>query len=129
MDQVNYTLGQRMADVVAKFGGSWAFVFSFIAVMVIWILINSIVLLLDAPFDPYPFILLNLVLSCLAALQAPIIMMSQNRQAEKDRIMEKKDYKVNKKAKQDIEEIQKKLDYLITVIEGQMAMEVETEKI
>ena len=107
MDQVNYTLGQRMADVVAKFGGSWAFVFSFIAVMVIWILINSIVLLLDAPFDPYPFILLNLVLSCLAALQAPIIMMSQNRQAEKDRIMEKKDYKVNKKAKQDIEEIQK----------------------
>ena len=108
-----YSFGQKMADKVAKFGGSWFFVLFFIGVLIVWILINLIPFILESPFDPYPFIFLNLVLSCLAALQAPIIMMSQNRQAEKDREMQENDYAVNRRAKVEIEEIQAKLNYLI----------------
>ncbi|MBU1623095.1 MAG: DUF1003 domain-containing protein, partial [Nanoarchaeota archaeon] len=79
------TFGQKAADAVAKFGGSWAFIIIFISILIVWVILNSY-FLLKRPFDPYPFILLNLVLSCIAALQAPIILMSQNRQAERDRI-------------------------------------------
>ena len=85
-----YTLGQRAADIIAKFAGSWAFIFSFTGVLVLWMIVN-VVLALKA-FDPYPFILLNLVLSCVAAIQAPLIMMSQNRQEEKDRRRAENDY-------------------------------------
>ncbi|PKK84011.1 MAG: hypothetical protein CVT49_06185 [candidate division Zixibacteria bacterium HGW-Zixibacteria-1] len=95
------TLGRKWADKVASFGGSWNFISIFAAVLFIWILINSIVLL-ARPFDPYPFILLNLVLSCLAAIQAPVIMMSQNRQEAKDRLRAEHDYQVNLKAEIEI---------------------------
>ena len=88
-----YTLGQRAADAIAKFAGSWAFIFSFTGVLLLWMVVNTI-LAADA-FDPFPFILLNLVLSCVAAIQAPLIMMSQNRQEEKDRRRAENDYKVN----------------------------------
>lgn len=90
------TFGQRAADAVARFAGSWAFIFSFIAVMVIWMVINLV--LGSRAFDEYPFILLNLVLSCIAAVQAPLIMMSQNRQEAKDRQRAENDYKINLKA-------------------------------
>ena len=90
-----YTLGQRAADAIAKFAGSWAFIFSFTGVLILWMLVNT--LLAAKAFDPYPFILLNLVLSCMAAIQAPLIMMSQNRQEEKDRRRAENDYKVNLK--------------------------------
>ena len=90
-----YTVGQRAADAIAKFAGSWAFIFSFSAVLVLWMIVN--ILLAVKAFDPYPFILLNLVLSCVAAIQAPLIMMSQNRQEEKDRRRAENDYKVNLK--------------------------------
>ena len=90
-----YTLGQRAADAIAKFAGSWAFIFSFTGVLVLWMIVNAV--LASKAFDPYPFILLNLVLSCVAAIQAPLIMMSQNRQEEKDRRRAENDYKVNLK--------------------------------
>ena len=88
-----YTLGQRAADAIAKFAGSWAFIFSFTGLLILWMIVNT--LLASKAFDPYPFILLNLVLSCVAAIQAPLIMMSQNRQEEKDRRRAENDYKVN----------------------------------
>ncbi len=103
----SYTLGQRAADKIAKFAGSWAFIFSFVGVLVTWMLLN--VLLAAKAFDPYPFILLNLVLSCVAAIQAPLIMMSQNRQEEKDRRRAENDYKVNLKTEILIEDIHKKI--------------------
>ena len=90
-----YTLGQRAADAIAKFAGSWAFIFAFTGVLILWMVVNTI--LASNAFDPYPFILLNLVLSCVAAIQAPLIMMSQNRQEEKDRRRAENDYKVNLK--------------------------------
>ena len=106
------TLGQRLADKVASFGGSWTFILSFGGFLFIWILIN--VLFLSAePFDPYPFILLNLILSTLAALQAPVIMMSQNRQEEKDRERAKKDYMINLKSELEIRMLHEKIDHLI----------------
>ena len=89
-EKEKYTLGQRAADVIAKFAGSWAFIFSFTGVLVLWMIVNT--LLAAKAFDPYPFILLNLVLSCVAAIQAPLIMMSQNRQEEKDRRRAENDY-------------------------------------
>ncbi len=105
--------GQRAADAVAAFGGSWTFIGLFGATMLIWILLNSFVLLhYDKAFDPYPYILLNLVLSMLAAIQAPIILMSQNRQAEKDRLSAKHDYEVNLKAELEIMLLHEKLDVL-----------------
>lgn len=105
--------GQRAADAVAAFGGSWTFIGLFAATMFIWILSNSFILLhYDKAFDPYPYILLNLVLSMLAAIQAPVILMSQNRQAEKDRLNAKYDYEVNLKAELEIMLLHEKLDVL-----------------
>ena len=107
------TLGQRVADRVASFGGSWGFISLFGGVLVIWITVNSIALL-QKPFDPFPFILLNLVLSCLAAIQAPVIMMSQNRQESRDRLRAEHDYKVNLKAELEIRQLGEKVDHLLT---------------
>ncbi len=107
------TLGEKIADKVADFGGSWKFISIFGFVIVVWMFINSISLLKN-PFDPYPYILLNLVLSCLAAIQAPIIMMSQNRQEDKDRLQNEYDYKVNLKAELEIRHLHAKLDMLLT---------------
>jgi uncharacterized membrane protein len=106
------TFGQRLADRVAAFGGSWRFIILFGGVLLVWIAVNSYVLL-KRPFDPYPFILLNLVLSCLAALQAPVIMMSQNRQEAKDRLRAEHDYQVNLKAEIEIRQLHIKMDQLM----------------
>lgn len=106
-----YTVGQRAADRIAKFAGSWAFIFSFTAVLILWMVGN--VLLAKCAFDPYPFILLNLVLSCVAAIQAPLIMMSQNRQEEKDRRRAENDYKVNLKTEIMIEDLHDKMNKII----------------
>jgi uncharacterized membrane protein len=106
------SFGQRMADRVAEFGGSWNFIVCFAAVMLLWIGVNSMVFFWH-PFDPYPFILLNLVLSCLAAVQAPIIMMSQNRQEARDRLRGEQDYRINLKAELEIHHLNEKLDHLI----------------
>ena len=107
------TLGERVADRVAEFGGSWSFIIFFGVVILIWIAINSYVLLLR-PFDPYPYIFLNLVLSCIAAFQAPFIMMSQNRQEARDRLRAENDYKVNLQAELEIRQLNAKLDQLLT---------------
>lgn len=106
------TFGQRVADKVATFGGSWTFIISFMVFLSLWIFSN-VYFLANKGFDPYPFILLNLILSCIAALQAPIIMMSQNRQEEKDRERAKKDFYVNLKAEQEIRVLQEKLDHIL----------------
>lgn len=105
------TTGQRAADAIARFAGSWTFIIAFVVVMIIWILIN--VRFLIRPFDPYPFILLNLVLSCVAAVQAPLIMMSQNRQEEKGRQRAQNDYLVNLKSEIIVEDLHKKIDTLL----------------
>lgn len=112
-DQLSF--GDRLADQVASFGGSWRFILIFVGIMVVWIIINTLALIkpdLLPSFDPYPFILLNLFLSSLAALQAPIIMMSQNRQAEKDRLKVEQNYAVSLKTDLQIIDMQKKLDDL-----------------
>ena len=106
------TVGQKVADKVAAFGGSWKFIILFGVFILLWILSN-IYILMNKGFDPYPFILLNLILSCLAALQAPVIMMSQNRQEEKDRERAKKDYMINLKSELEIRMLHEKLDHLI----------------
>lgn len=108
----NLTIGQRLADKIATFGGSWSFILIFFTILLGWISLNTLVLL-TRPFDPYPFILLNLILSCLAAIQAPIIMMSQNRQETKDRIRAEHDYQVNLKAEIEIQHLNLKLDQLL----------------
>lgn len=110
-DKEKYTFGQRAADKIAKFAGSWAFIFSFSALLILWMVGN--VILVKRAFDPYPFILLNLVLSCVAALQAPLIMMSQNRQEEKDRRRAENDYKVNLKTEIMIEDIHGKMNRIL----------------
>lgn len=110
-DKEKYTFGQRAADKIAKFAGSWAFIFSFTALLILWMVGN--VILAKHAFDPYPFILLNLVLSCVAALQAPLIMMSQNRQEEKDRRRAENDYKVNLKTEIMIEDIHGKMNRIL----------------
>ena len=107
------TLGEKMADGLASFGGSWTFLIIFASILFIWIGLNSI-LLLKKPFDPYPFILLNLVLSCIAAIQAPVIMMSQNRQEAKDRLRSQNDYQVNLKAELEIRQLHDKIDHLLS---------------
>jgi len=107
------TAGERLADLIADFGGSWKFIIMFFAFIFIWMLVNTL-LLIFRPFDPYPFILLNLMLSLLAAIQAPIIMMSQNRQEDKDRVRAENDYKVNLKAELEIRHLHEKLDHLIS---------------
>ncbi len=106
------SFGQKMADRVAEFGGSWPFIILFLVIMLGWVSLNSIVVLGGGPFDPYPFILLNLVLSTLAALQAPIIMMSQNRQAAKDRMAASLNYEVSLKTDLEIMRLHQKLDEL-----------------
>ena len=111
-DDSQSTLGQRVADKVATFGGSWTFIISFMAFLLGWIALN-VFWLTNKGFDPYPFILLNLILSCLAALQAPVIMMSQNRQEEKDRERAKNDYMVNLKSELEIRMLHEKMDHLI----------------
>ena len=110
-EKAKYTLGQRAADAIAKFAGSWAFIFSFTGVLVLWMVINTV--LAARAFDPYPFILLNLVLSCIAAIQAPLIMMSQNRQEEKDRRRAENDYKVNLKTEIMIEDLYDKVNAIL----------------
>lgn len=104
--------GQRLADKIAQFGGSWTFIVAFFSFILIWMGIN-IILLTKESFDPYPFILLNLILSCLAAIQAPIIMMSQNRQEQKDRQRSEQDYKINLKAELEIKLLSEKIDHLL----------------
>ncbi len=108
-----WSLGERLADRIAAFGGSWTFLICFGVFVGLWIGANSLVLLWR-PLDPYPFILLNLVLSCLAAIQAPIIMMSQNRQEAKDRLRSQHDYQVNLKAELEIRQLHEKLDHLLS---------------
>ncbi len=106
------TRGQAISDKVARFGGSWAFIITFFIILIIWIIYNT-----NAPkqgeFDPYPFILMNLILSCIAALQAPIIMMSQNRQEEKDRKRSENDYLINLKAELEVRGLHQKVDLLL----------------
>ena len=111
-EKIQLTFGQRIADKVATFGGSWTFIISFGAFLAGWICLN-IFWLANKAFDPYPFILLNLILSTIAAIQAPVIMMSQNRQEEKDRDRAKKDYMVNLKSEMEIRMLHEKLDHLI----------------
>lgn len=122
-----YTLGQRAADAIAKFAGSWAFIFSFTGALVLWMIVN--IIMASKAFDPYPFILLNLVLSCVAAIQAPLIMMSQNRQEEKDRRRAENDYKVNLKTEIMIESLYDKLNAVLakqSAIEKQLHSEVDS---
>jgi len=111
--EANLTSGQRLADRIAEFGGSWPFIGIFGVVLVAWMTINSVSLLKE-PFDPYPYILLNLVLSCLAAIQAPVIMMSQNRQEERDRLQAQHDYQVNLKAELEVRHLNQKLDHMMS---------------
>lgn len=130
------TIGQRMADKVASFGWSWRFIIMFGIGMLLWITMNA-VLLMNKWFDPYPFILLNLVLSCLAAIQAPIIMMSQNRKEEKDRKRAENDYMVNLKAETQIRNMDKKINILVVeqmkkmfkLQEGQITLLNEIKKV
>ncbi|MBB1148576.1 DUF1003 domain-containing protein [Myroides sp. NP-2] len=110
--ETKLTLGQKIADKVAAFGGSWTFILTFFTFLLIWMAINIWVFTVK-PFDPYPFILLNLILSCLAAIQAPIIMMSQNRQEQKDRQRGEQDYKINLKAELEIKLLSEKIDHLL----------------
>lgn len=117
------TLGQKLADKVAEFGGSWAFILSFGGFIVVWIMVN-VIFLAQKPFDPYPFILLNLILSCLAALQAPVIMMSQNRQESKDRLRSQYDYQVNLKAELEIRQLHEKVDHLL-IHQSQKLFEIQ----
>ena len=107
------TFGQKAADRISSFGGSWNFIFLFAIVLFVWIGINSY-LLISRPFDPYPFILLNLMLSCIAAIQAPVIMMSQNRQEARDRKRAEADYKINLKAELELRQLHQKVDHLLT---------------
>ena len=122
-----YTLGQRAADTIAKFAGSWAFIFSFTGVLVLWMVFN--VILAAKAFDPYPFILLNLVLSCVAAIQAPLIMMSQNRQEEKDRRRAEHDYKVNRNSEIMIEDPYDKVNAILaTHLEMEKKLQADSKK-
>ena len=124
-----YTLGQRAADAIARFAGSWAFIFAFTGVLILWMVINTI--LASNAFDPYPFILLNLVLSCVAAIQAPLIMMSQNRQEEKDRRRAENVYKVNLKTEIMIEDLYDKVNAILakqSVLEKKLQEQEEQTK-
>lgn len=125
-DREKYTFGQKAADAIAKFAGSWAFIFSFVGILILWMTVN--IVLAAKAFDPYPFILLNLVLSCVAAIQAPLIMMSQNRQEEKDRRRAENDYRVNLKTEIMIEDIYDKINAILakqTALEKELCREKE----
>jgi len=120
------TVGQRLADRIASFGGSWTFILLFLSLLLSWIVLNTVVLAqLSKPFDPYPYIFLNLILSMLAALQAPVIMMSQNRHAAKDRVAAQHDYEVNLKSELEILALHRKVD---TLREQQWAELVEMQR-
>lgn len=121
------TFGDRMADRIATFGGSWTFILLFFSFLLIWMAIN-IWLLASKPFDPYPFILLNLILSCLAAIQAPIIMMSQNRQESKDRKRAENDYQINLKAELEIKLLSEKMDHLL-IYQNKKLLEIQEVQI
>jgi uncharacterized membrane protein len=121
------TFGQRMADHVATFGGSWVFISYFGLFLVVWISVNVFVFY-NKGFDPYPFILLNLILSCIAAIQAPVIMMSQNRQEQKDRERSKKDYMINLKAELEIKALHEKIDHLI-IYQQEQLLEIQKVQI
>lgn len=121
------SVGERVADKVAEFGGSWTFIISFVIFLLVWIMLN-IYWLNNKGFDPYPFILLNLILSCVAALQAPVIMMSQNRQEDKDRERARNDYMVNLKAELEIRELHEKIDHLI-IRKEQELVEVQRDQV
>ena len=127
MRREKYTLGQRAADAIAKFAGSWAFIFFFTGVLILWMLVNT--LLAAKAFDPYPFILLDLVLSCVAAIQALLIMMSQNRHEKKDRRRAENDYKVNLKTEIMIEDLYDKVNAILarqTALEKQLTEKGES---
>jgi uncharacterized membrane protein len=115
------SFGERMADKVAEFGGSWGFIIFFLTFLFGWIVVNSYVLL-SKPFDPYPFILMNLILSCIAALQAPVIMMSQNRKEESDRKRAQHDYLVNMKAEMEIRNLQINMKKLFEIQQKQLEL-------
>jgi uncharacterized membrane protein len=117
------TRGQRVADRIASFGGSWTFILFFFLFLFLWMATNIFVLV-RKPFDPYPFILLNLILSCIAAIQAPVIMMSQNRKEEKDRKRSQNDYKVNLKAELEIKLLHEKIDHMI-IHQNQRMLEIQ----
>lgn len=117
------TFGQKMADKVASFGGSWTFIILFAILMLIWIAINSWLVLADQAFDPYPYILLNLALSTLAAMQAPIIMMSQNRQTAKDRFEIAANYEISLKTDIEITRLHQKIDDLTLLLKTQEPIE------
>jgi uncharacterized membrane protein len=117
------TLGQKLADKIASFGGSWTFIIIFFSFILVWMGIN-IWVLVTKPFDPFPFILLNLILSCLAAIQAPIIMMSQNRKEQKDRQRGEHDYKINLKAELEIKLLSEKIDHM-TVHQNKKLLEIQ----
>lgn len=117
------TFGQKVADKVAAFGGSWTFIITFFSFILVWMIVN-VWLLASHTFDPYPFILLNLLLSCLAAIQAPIIMMSQNRQEEKDRVRGEHDFKINLKAELEIKLLSEKIDHLL-VYQSKRLLEIQ----
>ncbi|MCK5604716.1 DUF1003 domain-containing protein [Candidatus Pacearchaeota archaeon] len=104
------TFGQKAADLISKWAGSWTFIISFLLFLTLWMIVNTTWIVFGKTWDNYPFILLNLALSCVAALQAPIILMSQNRQTERDRVQAKYDYSVNRKAEREIKDIQKQLN-------------------
>ncbi|MCL4499895.1 MAG: DUF1003 domain-containing protein [Chloroflexi bacterium] len=118
------TVGQRWADGLANFAGSWVFITIFGVIIAIWMAMNT-ALLIAKHFDPYPFILLNLVLSCLAAIQAPVIMMSQHRQESRDRLRAENDFAVNLKAEQEIELLHKKFDALAALLENAESLETK----
>lgn len=123
-EEERMTLGQRVADRVASFGGSWPFIIIFGVIMVVWVLMNTTALLRDH-FDPYPFILLNLFLSMIAAIQAPVIMMSQNRQSAKDRLKSDLDYEVNLKAELEVAQLNRKIDHIYERLEERWAREAQ----
>ncbi|MFN5371693.1 MAG: DUF1003 domain-containing protein [Bacteroidia bacterium] len=125
--ELNPTIGERLADKIAAFGGSWIFIISFFVLLSAWMLLNS-VLLVTRAFDPFPYILLNLILSCMAAIQAPIIMMSQNRQEQKDRIRAEHDYKINLKAELEIKLLSEKMDHLL-VHQNKKLLEIQDVQI
>ena len=119
IEEAESTFWDRLADRVADIGGSWAFIFSFLGVLVGWMLLNTGLLAhWNRAFDPYPYIFLNLILSMLAAIQAPVIMMSQNRASDRDRVAASHDYEVNLRAELEIMRLHEKLDHLLTLVEA-----------
>lgn len=122
-NEAQLTIGQKLADKIASFGGSWTFIIAFFSFISLWILINITNFYFNI-FDPFPFILLNLILSCLAAIQAPIIMMSQNRKEQKDRVRSEQDYKINLKAELEIKLLNEKIDHLL-IYQNKKLLEIQ----